>query len=221
MARIVVIGGIESTYTNAQMLHDLGEKIAMFYTRGPRSPGWEGVAMIDETRFAFAREVPRTVVEKNINDHADEIRSLAPDRIYSLGWQQLFKRKLLGTCPILGLHESLLPEGAGAVPIANAILRDRPVTGVTLFELDSGMDTGPIVGQLRGLLDPRVATATELYEEAMQLGRELLRLFVPHINRGTAPRIPQDASRRTEYPKVDWSAWPEDRVRRARVYPYG
>jgi methionyl-tRNA formyltransferase len=220
MARIIVIGGIESTFRNAQVLSDLGEKIVMFYTRGPQSPGWEGVDLIDEGRFAFAAKVPRTVIDGHINDHVEELRALRPDAIYSLGWQQVYSPRLLGVCKVVGIHESLLPEGAGAVPIANAILHGFRVTGCTLFWLDAGMDTGPIIGQLRGKLDPRKATATELYEEAMQLGAELLRLFVPHINAGTAPAIPQDRSRRTVYRKVNWEDWPADAVKRARVYPY-
>lgn len=220
MSRVIVIGGIESTYANAQVLHELGEEIVMFFTRGPQSPGWQGVAMIDEARFPFAAQVPRTIVNGNINEHVPLMTSLRPDYIWSLGWQQIFRRELLSVCPVIGLHESLLPEGAGAVPIANAMLHERPVTGVTLFELDGGMDTGPIIGQLRGLLDPRQATATALYQEAMQLERWLLEMFVPHLRRGTAPRIPQDLSRRTTYGKIDWSAWPEAVVRRARTYPY-
>jgi methionyl-tRNA formyltransferase len=221
MARIIVIGGIESTYANAQVLADLGEEIVMFYTRGEASPGWEGVAMIDESRFPFARTVPRTVVQGNINDHVERMRSLGPDFIYSLGWQQIFRKELLNVCPVIGIHESLLPEGAGAVPIANAILHDRPVTGVTLFELDGGMDTGPIIGQLRGRLDPRRANATELYAEAMDLEMEILRLFAPLIDSGKAPRIPQDLTRRTVYGKIDWDAWPVEKIKRVKVYPYG
>jgi len=220
MARIIVIGGIESTYTNAQVLYDLGEDIVMFYTRGERSPGWEGVAMIDESRFAFAGKVAKTVVQGNINDHVEEMKTLRPDFIYSLGWQQMYGKELLSHFTVIGIHESLLPEGAGAVPIANAILHERPVTGVTLFELDRGIDTGPIIGQLSGLLDPRTATATELYGEAMELEKELLTMFVPHINRGTASRIPQDFSKRTVYGKIHWDSWPEDVVKRTRVYPY-
>ncbi len=220
MGRVIVIGGIESTYANAQTLCDMGLDIVMFYTRGERSPGWEGVAMVDESRFAFAAKVPRTIVQGNINDHVGEMRALRPDLIFSLGWQQIYRSELLSVCPVIGIHESLLPEGAGAVPIANAILHDRPVTGVTLFEIDAGMDTGPIIGQLRGRLDPRTATATQLYEEAMALEQTLLRVFVPMLLDGTAPRIPQDFSRRMVYEKVDWNAWPEDKVRRARTYPY-
>ena len=152
MARIIVIGGIESTYRNAQVLHDLGEEIVMFYTRGPHSPGWQGVDAVDESRFPFAATVPRTVVNGVINEHVDAMRALAPQVIYSLGWQQLYSSGLLSTCKIVGIHESLLPEGAGPVPIANAILHGVPRTGCTLFWLDSGVDTGAMIGQLQGRL---------------------------------------------------------------------
>lgn len=220
MARIIVIGGIESTYHNVQALHDLGEDIVMFYTRGPSSPGWEGVDMVDESRFSFVGNVPRTVVDGHINDHVDEMRALRPDFIYSLGWQQMYSRRLLSICKVIGIHESLLPEGAGAVPIANAILHDRPITGITLFELDGGMDTGHIIAQLRGVLDPRKATATELYREAMGLEISILKMMVPHINAGTAPRISQDMTKRMTYKKICWDDWPQEKVSRTRVYPY-
>jgi methionyl-tRNA formyltransferase len=220
MARIIVIGGIESTYQNAQTLHECGEEIVMFYTRGESSPGWDGVGMVDESKFPFASVVPRTIVNGSINDHVDEMRLLRPDAIYSLGWQQIYGRKLLSLCSVVGIHESLLPEGAGVVPIANAILHRIQRTGCTLFWVDGGVDTGPIIGQLAGLLDPRYEDSTRLYREAMQLGSELLRMYVPYINNGKAPSIPQDNSRRVAYKKIDWREWPDDLVRRARVYPY-
>ncbi len=220
MSRIIVIGGIESTFHNAQTLFELGEEIVMFYTRGPQSPGWEGVDLVDESKFEFAKKVPRTTVNTNINDFVEEMRSLKPDYIYSLGWQQIFRKKMRSLCPIIGLHESLLPEGAGCVPIANAILHDFPATGISLFWVDGGMDTGPLIAQLKGVLDPRQANATELYNEAMHLEKELLRAYVPLINAGYAPAIPQDFSKRTVYQKIRWEDWPADKVARARVYPY-
>ena len=220
MARIVVIGGIESTFRNAQVLHDLREDIVMFYTRGPNSPGWEGVALIDRSLYPFAAKVPTTEVNGNINDHAAEIRTLAPDFIYSLGWQQIYRKDIMNICPVVGIHESLLPKGAGAVPLANAILHGFEETGCTLFWLDGGMDTGPIIGQLKMRHSPRTATATQLYEEAMEIGAALLQMYVSHINAGTAPAIPQDKSCRTEYGKVVWSDWEAEKIARARTYPY-
>ena len=130
MSRIIIIGGIESTYRNAQLLFELGEEICMFFTRGERSPGWEGVDLIDESRFPFASRVPKTIVQGNINEYAKAMAGMHPDYIWSLGWQQLFKSEILDICPVLGIHESLLPEGAGSVPIANAILHDSWGTGI-------------------------------------------------------------------------------------------
>lgn len=218
--RAIIIGGIESTYTNAQVLFELGVEILRFYTRGEASPGWDGVAMIDESRFSFSGQVPKTVVSGNINAHAEEMRNLAPDFIFSFGWQQLYGPSILSICPVIGIHESLLPEGAGAVPIANAILHDCTETGITLFELDGGMDTGPIIAQLRGQLSPRTATATELYQDAMVLGRKLLTMYIPLLESGEAPRISQNTDKRSVYGKIDWSKWPNEKVNRARTYPY-
>jgi methionyl-tRNA formyltransferase len=220
MSRIIIIGGIESTYRNAQLLYEMGEDILMFYTRGQHSPGWEGVDMIDESRYEFAGRVPRTVVNGNINEWVPAMRNLKPDFIWSLGWQQIYKKALLEICPVVGIHESLLPRGAGAVPIANAILHNETETGVSLFFLDNGMDTGPLIAQLKGHLSPQLATSTELYEEAMHLEEELLRSCLPWLKKGIVSGISQDVRMRTEYGKIDWEKWPAERVLRARTYPY-
>lgn len=220
MARVIVIGGIESTYHHVQTLHEMGEDIVMFYTRGPASPGWQGVKLIDETQFACIDQIPLTRVNGHINAHFADMQALKPDVIYSLGWQQIYSPQLLSLCKVVGIHESLLPHGAGAVPIANAILHGNHQTGATLFWLDVGTDTGPMIGQLKSRLDPRVSNATELYQDAIKIGATLLRMYVPHINAGTAPAIAQDLSKRLAYHKVNWSDWPQDLVQRARVYPY-
>ncbi len=220
MARIIIIGGIESTFNNAETLYNLGEEIVMFYTRGKNSPGWEGVDLIDTMQYPFYKKVPVTEINGNINDHINEMQSLQPDVIYSLGWQQIFSPAMFEICSIVGIHESLLPKGAGAVPIANAILHDEPVTGITLFYLDGGIDTGDIILQLKGQLDPRKVTATDLYKEAMELEMQALREMASRINIGTAPRTPQNINQRTVYKKINWQDWAEEKVSRARTYPY-
>lgn len=220
MSRIIIIGGIESTYKNAQILYEIGEEICMFYTRGEKSTGWECVDLIDESRFPFVSQVSKTVVQGNINEYIEEMEKIKPDYILSLGWQQIYKKRMFEICPIIGIHESLLPDGAGAVPIANAILHDKPKTGVTLFELDEGMDTGHIIGQFVGKLDPRKVTATELYNEAMVLEEKLIRIFIPLLRENIACRIPQDFTKRTVYGKINWDEWPMEKVKRAKTYPY-
>ncbi len=220
MSKIIIIGGIESTYRNAQVLFEQGEEISMFFTRGSNSPGWEGVDLVNESQFPFIQKVPKTIVNGNINEHVDLIYDLKPNYIWSLGWQQVFKEKLLSICPVLGIHESLLPEGAGPVPIANTILHDQFQTGITLFQLDKGVDTGQIIWQLRGLLDPRKTTSTELYNQAMLLSEDLIKVVLPFLNNNSAPRIAQSMELRTLYKKIDWDEWSEEKVSRAKTYPY-
>ncbi len=220
MAKIIIIGGIESTFTYAQTLYELGEEILMLYTRGINSPGWENIDLVDQRKYEFLNHIPTTIVNSNINDYASEIASLAPDFIYSLGWQQVFKEPLLGICKILGLHESLLPRGAGPAPIANAILHGEIETGCTLFWLDSGVDTGPIIGQLKCINSPLTSNSTHLYSEIVNLGAQLLKMYLPYINNCTAPSLPQDFSKRICYGKINWDQWPREIVMRARTYPY-
>ena len=192
----------------------------MLYTRGKNSPGWENIDLIDPGKYPCLQDIPTTIVDDNINKHIVQMQNLQPDYIWSLGWQQLFKQQLLDICPVLGFHESLLPEGAGAAPIANAILHERPKTGVTLFKLTSGIDSGPIIGQLAGNLDPRIATSTQLYQEAMLLEKKLIIQYVPLLNQGILNTIQQDFSKRTVYSKIIWQHWSADKVKRARTYPY-
>jgi len=222
--RLVCIGGIESTFENVGVLHEMGENIVGFYTRGEKSKGWEGVQMVDDSKYPWIKDVNRVIVQNNINDYTENIQNLNPDYIISLGWQQIYREPLLKSAKngFIGIHESLLPKGAGAVPLANAILHGFDKTGITLFYLDGGMDTGDIIGQRVLPSSPRIATATQLYKEAMGLEKELLKTFIPLLKKGIAPRVHQDLSKRTEYGKIlDWNAFPEEAVKRARTYPYG
>jgi methionyl-tRNA formyltransferase len=82
------------------------------------------------------------------------------------------------------------------------------------------MDTGPIISQLVGPLDPRQATSTELYKQAISLSEQMIKSMLPFLNNKTAPRISQNLEERTTYPKLNWSAWPKEKVSRARTYPY-
>ena len=53
---------------DAQVLFEQGEEILMFYTRGKNSPGWEGVDLIDESKFSFINQVPKQIIDGNINE---------------------------------------------------------------------------------------------------------------------------------------------------------
>lgn len=103
---------------------------------------------------------------KHIND-AYSIRTIRDanlDWLFIVGWSQIADASVLSSVRqgVLGMHPTLLPEGRGRASIPWAILKRLPETGVTLFKLDEGVDTGPILAQERIVLSDD-ETATRLY----------------------------------------------------------
>ena len=87
----------------------------------------------------------------------------------------------------LNVHYSLLPEYPGASPVQNALLDGKTTTGVTVFQLDSGVDTGPILSSLSLQITP-TATSGSLLEELTDLGATLLIDTISNLNQRVAAR---------------------------------
>ena len=85
-----------------------------------------------------------------------EIISFNPDLILFYGWSWIVEEKLIKNFNCVMLHPSPLPKYRGGSPIQNQIINGEKVSAVTLFLMDKGMDTGPILKQeeldLRGNL---------------------------------------------------------------------
>ena len=110
----------------------------------------------------------------------------------------------------LNLHFSLLPRWRGAAPVQRAIEAGDLVSGVTVFALDEGMDTGPIYTQNRFALDADI-TSDELFIELAELGAESLLHTLDLIESGVKPSPQSDhnATRALKLSKeegrIDWS----------------
>jgi methionyl-tRNA formyltransferase len=159
------------------------------------------------------------------------LREAAPDAIFVVGWSQLVGGELIELAPqgVYGMHPTLLPRHRGRAPIPWAILTGLARTGVTLFEIvDPTADSGPIVAQ-REVDVAADETATTLYDKVLAAHVELVREYTPQIAAGTAPRIAQDATRASTWPKrtpadgiIDWETrarYLDDWVR-AQTRPY-
>jgi methionyl-tRNA formyltransferase len=111
----------------------------------------------------------------------------------------------------LNVHASLLPAWRGASPIQAALAAGETVTGVTIMQMDEGLDTGPIVLQRELRIDPE-ETAPELSERLARLGGEALVAALDACEAGRLAPVPQDPARATWAPRlrrsdgdVDWS----------------
>lgn len=104
----------------------------------------------------------------------------------------------------INLHGSILPKYRGAAPIQRCILDGETETGVTLMQMDRGMDTGDMIEIARTPIDPD-ETYGELQDRLSLIAGDLAVAWMPRIVAGDYPRMPQDNERATHAPKVEKS----------------
>jgi methionyl-tRNA formyltransferase len=145
-------------------------------------------------QFCTSHEI-EVVKIKNVNDDeaVTAVKENEIDWLFIIGWSQIARRAIL-TAPrrgVLGMHPTLLPVGRGRAAIPWAIIRDLSETGVTLFQLDEGIDTGPIIAQERLPLASN-ETATTLYQRVTNAHQQLIgRVWSDLINDRVRP-VPQE-----------------------------
>src|SRR5690606_671145 len=112
----------------------------------------------------------------------------------------------------LNLHASLLPRYRGAAPIQWALIRGEPRTGISLMQMDEGLDTGPVYCQ-RELDISEEETAGELTERLAELAAEVVRRDLSRALSGELVATPQDEALATYAPpiapedaRIDWNA---------------
>jgi methionyl-tRNA formyltransferase len=113
------------------------------------------------------------------------------DCVVTIGYGVLLPEEILSIPQygFLNLHFSLLPRWRGAAPVQRAIEAGDRVTGVTVFQLDAGMDTGPIYTVHRFALDEDISS-DELFIELGELGVDAVLETLVKISRGERP-VPQ------------------------------
>jgi methionyl-tRNA formyltransferase len=133
----------------------------------------------------------------------DRLRDLAPDCVPVVAYGALVPPAAL-EIPRFGwinLHFSLLPAWRGAAPVQHAILHGDEVTGASVFQLEAGLDTGPVFGTLTESIHP-TDTAGGLLERLAHGGARLLVAVLDAIGAGTAHAVPQPAEGVSMAPKV-------------------
>lgn len=116
----------------------------------------------------------------------------------------------------VNVHASLLPGYRGAAPITWAIVRGEPETGITLMQMDEGMDTGPILEQFPTPITDE-ETAGELGERLSALGALATRKGLPKYVAGGYVPVAQDAAKATVAPLLSKQDGRIDFARPARA----
>lgn len=155
------------------------------------------------------------------SDFVAAVRELVPDVGVVVAYGHLLRPELLAIPPrgMVNVHPSLLPELRGAAPVEWAILRGLEKTGVTIMQMEAGMDSGPIIHQIPHRIDPDVSGG-ELSDHLAEMGAQALVEALAMLEQDALRPVPQDHSRATFAPKLtrelarlDWTK-PADVVAR-------
>ena len=139
------------------------------------------------------------------------IRELAPDAIAVVAYGKMIPDAIINSAKFgaINLHGSLLPKYRGAAPIQWAVLNGEATTGVCTIYLNAGMDAGDVIySQETEIGDTE--TSGELFDRLKIMGAELLSRTLTDIEKGIAPRTPQNEAEATFAPRLDKSLSPID-----------
>ena len=201
--RIIFMGTPDFAVPALQALHDAAHQIVCVYTQPPR-PAGRGKKLQPspvEKRAEQLGIAVRSPKSLKGEEAQAEFAALEADVAVVAAYGLILPQAVLDAPKhgCLNIHASILPRWRGAAPIHRAIMAGDPVTGVTIMQMEAGLDTGPMLATVRTPIEDK--TTGELTEELAELGANLmvgtLRDLAIHIP------VAQDDEEATYAPKID------------------
>ncbi len=198
--KIVFMGTPKFSATILQALIDAGHEITAVITQ-PDKPKGRGKSL-------SISEVKELALEKGLlifqperikrPEWVEKLKELPCDAFVVAAYGQILSQEILDI-PRYGsinVHGSLLPKYRGAAPIQRAIANGEKTTGVTIMQMDKGMDTGDIILEEEFAINS-FDTEDSVYEKMAEYGSRALLKALCDIENGTAVRTPQDEMKAT------------------------
>ncbi|MFL4472618.1 methionyl-tRNA formyltransferase [Paeniglutamicibacter sp. MACA_103] len=211
--RVLFAGTPQVAVASLDQLVNDGFDVVAVLTREDAPVGRKRV-MTPSPVAARAAELGIEIIHANrIDDETQQrIAALDADIAAIVAYGGLVPEKALGI-PRLGwvnLHFSLLPAWRGAAPVQHSIMAGDDITGAVTFQLEKGLDTGPVFGTLTEAIDPS-DTAGELLGRLAVSGSVLLSQTLSGLDSGALVGVPQQGEGSYAHKltladgKVDWS----------------
>jgi methionyl-tRNA formyltransferase len=176
---------------------------------------------------ALAEGIPVLQPVRPVGDvFAASLRRLEPDLGVVVAYGHILRPEILSipSRGMINVHASLLPRYRGAAPVQHAILRGETETGITIMQMEAGLDSGPIIHRVPTPIGAD-ETAGALSDRLSELGATALVEALSLITAGLARPQPQDDTRASYAPKIDREAarvvWERDAttlVRQVRAF---
>lgn len=225
--RIVFLGSADFGIPSLEKLIELHTVVGVVST--PARPQGRGLRCIDSpvTRYAKEHDLKPIITTDDLKSEQFvlSLASLKADLFVVVAFRILpkaiFALPPLGT---LNIHASLLPKFRGPAPIQRAIEAGEKETGVSVFRLDEGIDTGEILLQKRISIGDE-ETTPELYQRLSFAGSKALMEAIEALEKGQVNRLKQNDSLASKAPKlkkeeaqIDWNLSSEQIFNKIRAF---
>jgi methionyl-tRNA formyltransferase len=206
LLRVAFMGTPDFAVPTLAALAEAGHEIAAVYSQPPRPAGRGQKARPSPVQaVAEARGWPvRTPTSLKSAEAQAAFAALDLDVAVVVAYGLILPQAILDA-PRLGcvnVHASLLPRWRGAAPIQRAILAGDRESGVTLMQMEAGLDTGPMLLQRAVPIGART-TAQDLHDRLAALGAEMINEVLEGLAGGCLPALPQPAEGVTYAEKLD------------------
>ncbi|HLE40029.1 MAG TPA: methionyl-tRNA formyltransferase [Nitrospirota bacterium] len=224
--KLVFMGTPQFAVHPLRALVDAGHEVVGVVTRTDKPSGRGRAIAPPAVKLAADRVGLHVYQPKRVREPAfiEGLRGLHPEVIVVAAYGQILPKEILSLPKYrcINIHASLLPQYRGAAPINWAIIRGETRAGITIMQMDEGMDTGGILMQEDIPIDPG-DTAGTLTDKLSALGARLIITALPLIEAGTLTPVAQDSSRATLAPLLkkeegllDWKLPAEEIHNRVR-----
>lgn len=212
--RIIFAGTPEFAAVSLQQLIAEGENILAVYTQ-PDRPAGRGKKLtaspVKKLALLANIEVFQPPTLRAAEEH-ERLRQLNPDLMIVAAYGLILPRPVLAIPKYgcLNIHASLLPRWRGAAPIQRAIQAGDPLTGITIMQMDAGLDTGDMLYKLDCAIEPE-DTAQALHDRLAVLGARAITATLQQLRQGALQPTPQNGAQATYAKKIDkedaWIKW--------------
>ena len=203
--RILFMGTPDIAADSLAALLGAGHEVCAVFTRRDKPVGRKQILTAPPVKqLAQQHDIP-VYQPRTLRDGSSDalIEQLAPDIIVVVAYGCIIPPQLLHTAKYgcINLHVSLLPKYRGSAPIQWAVLNGDAETGVSIMQLDEGLDTGDVLMVEPVAIDPE-ETSGELFDRVSAVGARTLVDALTKIEAGQLTPVPQDHSKATLAPPL-------------------
>lgn len=203
--RVVFMGSPDFAVPALRALIDHHEVVLVVTQPDKRAGRGKRMAAPPVKEVAVAAGIP-VVQPKSARkrDFAATLRETGAELGVVVAYGKILPKRVLEAFPrgCVNIHGSLLPKYRGAAPIQWAVIRGERETGVTIMQLDEGMDTGPILLTRTMAMEPG-ETSGSLFQRMAPIGAEALLDALDGLEQGTITPIAQDHDAATYAPMLE------------------